>query len=97
MKKFSLLLAVLAVLALLSVTAPSTEAHGRRVFVASNVYGTTFVSPVVPIYRPRVIVRTAAYPVFVPVRSNLIAAPVVLIPPGPFGGYNTVPVTYYGW
>lgn len=102
MKKLFLPLVVCMVVALLSLNSPSAQAAGRRMFVATPVYRTAFFNPVVPIYRPRVFVRTAAVPVIVPLAPNLTATPVVIIPPGPFGGYGftTLPVrttTYLGW
>jgi hypothetical protein len=100
MKKLSLALAAFTVFAMLSLMAPSAQAH-RRVIVAGPAYRTAYFSPVVPVYRPRVFVR-AAYPVVVPVAPNYLAAPVVVIPPGPFGGYgyttlSTGTTTYFGW
>jgi hypothetical protein len=87
MKRIVLPLAVVTAFALLSLNAPSAEAWVRRVVVVPGAYRTTYVQPVLPIVRPRVVVQTSALPVFTPYVANPLVGPVVLIPQQPNWGY----------
>ncbi len=102
MKKFCLALAAVALFAF-AFHASRAEAHGRRVVVGPYAYRTTVVRPILPVFRPRVVVTTAAVPVAV--TANYLAPPVVLIPQSPYWGYVPTTVsygpvgtrTYVGW
>src|SRR4029078_4452419 len=91
----TLALAAAAVLALVSMQAPSARAAGYRVFVGPNVYRTAVVRPL-PLLRPRIVYQTSAVPVFVGGTSNFVAQPVVLIPQQTNWGYVPTAVSY-GW
>lgn len=77
MKRFALPLAVVAALAVVSFTAESVNAAGRRVYVAA-VPRATVLHPLWRIHHPRVVLRQPVGPVVVPLTTTWSAQPIVI-------------------